>query len=190
MTLSDYLISLIISYYNVLEWNIKGFNLLTRLNPFYLYMRKKTIFIHNGIKYPVKEPTVWLYRTFLVDVEQFLEELFLEFNDNVPKLDKDQSEELLKELFDIKTEDLDKLFKKITNKDCTDKKIEDFHVLIWKYWKFFSWENYISIMQIPMTIFNKMLSDLKIFSWEQEYDKNRHSKNPDKKWVKELFNKQ
>lgn len=153
-------------------------------------MRQKTIFIHNGKKYAVKEPTVWLYRTFLIDIEQFLEELFLEFNNDIPELSQEQVELLLKELFNIQSDDLDKLFKKVTKNNNSNNKIKDFHILVWNYWKFFSWENYISIMQIPMTIFNKMLSDLKIFSWEQAYDKNRHSNNPDKKWIKELFDKQ
>lgn len=153
-------------------------------------MRRKTIYIHDSEEYSVKEPTVWLYWTFLVDLEQFLEDFFLEFNEKIPKLNKEQLEILLEEEFNIKTDDLDKLFRKITKKNNSDNKIKDFHILIWKYKKFFSWENYVSIMQIPITIFNKDLSDLKIFSWEQEYDKNRYSRNPDKKWVKEIFNKQ
>lgn len=152
-------------------------------------MRRKTIFIHKWKKYSVKEPTVWLYWTFLIDLEQFLEELFLEFNNDVPKLNQEQTDELLKELFNIRPGDLEKLFKKVTKKDSSDR-VEDFHILVWKYVKFFPGENYVSVMQMPMQIFNKMLSDLKIFSWEQEYNKNRHSKKPDKKWVKELFDNQ
>ena len=43
-------------------------------------------------------------------------------------------------------------------------------------------------MKTPLKVFNDLLEDIKIFSWDEKYDPNRKSKNTEKRKLKNLMN--
>ena len=74
-------------------------------------MRKKLKIKYWNRIYIVWELTVWWYFLALSDVEQFIEDIFLEFNRDIPKLDENQLKLLIQKLFNIDDQDLDSLLK-------------------------------------------------------------------------------
>jgi len=146
--------------------------------------RKKKIKLWEKI-YIVWEPTVFLYELSFDDVEQFLEELFLEFNDDIPELNSDQITKIIKDLFEI-DDDKDFISKKTKNKETW---LKDFHIIIGQFMKFYS-NSYEQVIGMPFRIFKKLLDDRKIISWDEKYDKNRFNESPEKSKLKKLYNNQ
>ena len=72
-------------------------------------MRRKIKVKYWNKDYRVWELTVWGYFLALSDIEQFIEEIFLEFNPTIPALDEKQLKQLIQKLFEIESEDLDNL---------------------------------------------------------------------------------
>jgi len=142
--------------------------------------RKIRIKIWDRI-FKIWELTVWWYFLALTDVEQFLEEIFSEFNSDIPKMDDSQFKVLIKLLFKVKDKELETVLN--TKKTKTDP-LKDFHIKIWFFMKFF-WNSYEQTMNTPLKVFNDLLDDIKIFAWEEKYDKDR--KNSKKK-LKSLVN--
>ena len=134
--------------------------------------------------YKIWELTVWWYFLALSDIEQFLEEIFLEFNKEVPKLDEDQLKELLIKLFETKDEELKNI---LNTRKSNQKPLKDFHIKIWFFMKFF-WNSYEQTMKTPLKVFNDLLQDIKIITWEEKYDINRNSQKIEKAKLKNLMN--
>ena len=134
--------------------------------------------------YKIWELTVWWYFLALSDIEQFLEEIFLEFNKEVPKLDEDQLKELLIKLFETKDEELKNI---LNTRKSNQKPLKDFHIKIWFFMKFF-WNSYEQTMKTPLKVFNDLLEDIKIITWEEKYDINRNSQKIEKAKLKNLMN--
>lgn len=129
-------------------------------------MRKKKKVIWNKKEYIIWELTVWLYWLLLEDVEQFIEEIFSEFNNNIPKINNEELSFLLQELF-WKQE---KLEEKLLQSKASTSDIESFHIIVGQFIKFFgTW--YEDTMRIPFRIFQKLLQDAKKISWEEEVQK-------------------
>ena len=134
--------------------------------------------------YKIWELTVWWYFLALSDIEQFLEEIFLEFNKEVPKLDEDQLKELLIKLFETKDEELKNI---LNTRKSNQKPLKDFHIKIWFFMKFF-WNSYEQTMKTPLKVFNDLLQDIKIITWEEKYDINRNSQKIEKAKLKNFMN--
>ena len=138
-------------------------------------MRRKIKVKYWNKDYRVWELTVWGYFLALSDIEQFIEEIFLEFNPTIPALDEKQLKQLIQKLFEIESEDLDNL---LNTKKKKEKPLKDFHIKIWFFMKFFS-NSYWQTMTTPLKVFNDLLEDIKVIAWEEKYDKDR--KDPKKK---------
>jgi len=129
----------------------------------------------------VWELTVWWYFLALSDVEQFIEEIFLEFNPSIPVLDESQLKQLIQKLFNIDDQDFDNL---LNTKKQKENPLKDFHIKIWFFMKFF-WNSHKQTMETPLKVFNDLLEDIKVFSWDEKYDPNRKDL---KKKLKNLAN--
>ncbi len=147
-------------------------------------MRKKLKIKYWDRVYIVWELTVWWYFLALSDVEQFIEEIFLEFNKEIPKLGENQLKLLIQKLFDIDDQDLDNL---LNTKKKKDNPLKDFHIKIWFFMKFFC-NSHEQTMKTPLKVFNDLLEDIKILSWDEKYDPNRKLKNTEKRKLKNLMN--
>lgn len=144
-------------------------------------MRKKLKIKYWDRDYRVWELTVWWYFLALSDIEQFIEEIFLEFNPSIPVLDEKQLKQLIQKLFELDDQDLDNL---LSSKKSKENPLKDFHIKIWFFMKFF-WNSHEQTMKTPLKVFNDLLEDIKVFSWDEKYDPNR--KDPKKK-LKNLVN--
>ena len=131
-------------------------------------MRKKLKIKYLNRVYIVWELTVWWYFLALSDVEQFIEDIFLEFNSDIPKLDEKQLKLLIQKLFDIDDQDLDSL---LNTKKKKENPLKDFHIKIWFFMKFFC-NSHEQTMKTPLKVFNDLLEDIKILSWDEKYDPN------------------
>lgn len=150
-------------------------------------MRKKIEIFVDKKKYIVWDPTVGLYWLSLEEPQQFIDNLFLEFNKEIPRLSDTQLIHLLQELFEIEESIMDKIL--INKKQTVDKsKINKFHIVVWQFMKFF-WNWYEDTMQMPFRNFQKMLKDIKIISWEEEYKEPTQENTPDKQKIKSLLSK-
>ena len=147
-------------------------------------MRKKLKIKYWNRTYIVWELTVWWYFLALSDVEQFIEDIFLEFNRDIPKLDENQLKLLIQKLFNIDDQDLDSL---LNTKKKKENPLKDFHIKIWFFMKFFC-NSHEQTMKTPLKVFNDLLEDIKILSWDEKYDPNRKSKNTEKRKLKNLMN--
>lgn len=153
-------------------------------------MRRKIQVLLNKETYIIWEPTVSLYWLSLEDPEQFIIDLFTEFNDKVPKITNIELANLLQELFEIEDSTIEKILQnKIPNTPVEKKKINNFHIVIWQFMKFY-WNWFEDTMKIPFKIFQKMIKDIKIVSWEQDIkDLEEDSQTPDKQKLKNLLSK-
>lgn len=160
-------------------------------------MRKKLKIKYWNRVYIVWELTVWWYFLALSDVEQFIEDIFLEFNRDIPKLDENQLKLLIQKLFNIDDQDLDSLLNTKKTRWIAEQErvpwgkkenpLKDFHIKIWFFMKFFC-NSHEQTMKTPLKVFNDLLEDIKIFSWDEKYDPNRKSKNTEKRKLKNLMN--
>ena len=132
--------------------------------------------------YRIWELTLGWYYLALSDIEQFIEDIFLEFNNKVPILDEDQIKRVIEKLFNIEDLEINTLFEKTRwiakqervpwgEKDNSDL-LKDFHIKVWFFMKFF-WNSYLQTMETPLEFFNKLLEDIKIIAWEEKYDPKR-----------------
>lgn len=140
--------------------------------------RKKIEVLLWKNKYQIYEPDVWLYLLSLEDFEQFLETIFQEIWEKVPKLSDLEIVKLTTELFEIEiTEDI--LSK---NEEKKDHKliIEEFIITLWKYVKYF-WIDYEDVWKLPFSFFQKTLKNLWKISWdEKNYESNNWEPEKDK----------
>jgi hypothetical protein len=144
--------------------------------------RKIKVKIWNKI-YRIWELTLGWYYLSLTDIEQFIEDIFLEFNKNIPVLDEDQTKVIIEKLFNIEDLEIKTLFEK--KKDNTDL-LKDFHIKVWFFMKFF-WNSYKQTMETPLEIFNNLLEDIKIIAWEEKYDPKRKDNKVEKRKLKNLI---
>lgn len=134
--------------------------------------------------YRIWELTLGWYYLALSDIEQFIEDIFLEFNNKVPALDGEQTKIVIEKLFNIEDLEINTLFEK--KKDNSDL-LKDFHIKVWFFMKFF-WNSYSQTMETPLEVFNKLLEDIKIISWEEKYDPKRKDSKAEKRKLKNLIN--
>lgn len=158
--------------------------------------RKFKVKIWNK-NYRIWELTLWWYYLALSDIEQFIEDIFLEFNNKVPTLDEDQTKRVIEKLFNIEDLEINTLFEKTRwiakqervswgKKDNSDL-LKDFHIKVWFFMKFF-WNSYSQTMETPLEVFNKLLEDIKIIAWEEKYDPKRKDTKAEKRKLKNLIN--
>ena len=145
--------------------------------------RKFKVKIWNK-NYRIWELTLGWYYLALSDIEQFIEDIFLEFNNKVPTLDEGQTKRVIEELFNIEDLEINALFEK--KKDNSDL-LKDFHIKVWFFMKFF-WNSYSQTMETPLEVFNKLLEDIKIIAWEEKYDPKRKDAKAEKRKLKNLIN--
>lgn len=143
-------------------------------------MRKKFLVKIWEEEFLLLEPTVELFWLSMYDLEGFLFEIF---SWNIPKMSEEQIKSLLNLLFSV-TENLeDKIF---SYKNFEKKEKENFHLLIARLMKFF-WNSYKEIMEIPISIFRKILEDFDKIEWKSE-EKEEVSKENIKQELKNLSN--
>lgn len=146
-------------------------------------MRKKfKVKIWNKT-YKIWELTLGWYYLALSDIEQFIEDIFLEFNNNIPTLDEDQTRVIIEKLFNIEDLEIKTLFEK---KKDNSEILKDFHIKVWFFMKFF-WNSYLQTMETPLEIFNSLLTDIKIIAWEEKYDPKRNDSKAEKRKLKNLL---
>lgn len=145
--------------------------------------RKFKVKIWNK-NYRIWELTLGWYYLALSDIEQFIEDIFLELNNKVPTLDEDQTKRVIEKLFNIEDLEINTLFEK--KKDNSDL-LKDFHIKVWFFMKFF-WNSYSQTMDTPLEVFNKLLEDIKIIAWEEKYDPKRKDTKAEKRKLKNLIN--
>ena len=145
--------------------------------------RKFKVKIWNK-NYRIWELTLGWYYLALSDIEQFIEDIFLEFNNKVPTLDEKQTKRVIEKLFNIEDLEINTLFEK--KKDNSDL-LKDFHIKVWFFMKFF-WNSYSQTMDTPLEVFNKLLEDIKIIAWEEKYDPKRKDTKAEKRRLKNLIN--
>ncbi len=147
--------------------------------------------------YRIWELTLGWYYIALSDIEQFIEDIFLEFNNKVPTLDEDQIKRVIEKLFNIEDLEINTLFEKTRwiakqervpwgKKDNSDL-LKDFHIKVWFFMKFF-WNSYLEAIETPLEVFNKLLEDIKIIAWEEKYDPKRKDTKAEKRKLKNLIN--
>lgn len=134
-------------------------------------------------EYLVWELTVWLYLIFLQDFEQFLNELFLEFNNEIPEINEIQMENFFEEYFEQKSN--------ITSKKQKSKE-EAYEIILVNIWRFIKhiWWNYIDICSMPIKTFTFMLDKLEVIFWDKEFIFSKDEKKVEVKKLKDLFNNQ
>lgn len=146
-------------------------------------MRLKNKVIIWKKEYLVWELTVWLYLVFLQDFEQFLEELFWEFNLEIPTIHENQIEIFLQEYFEEKSNI------KIVNKKSKEEIHEVILINIWRFIKHIWW-NYSDICNMPIKIFSFMLEKLDVIFWEKQFVFSKDEKKNERKKLKDLFDNQ
>lgn len=146
-------------------------------------MRKKIKVKIWNKTYKIWELTLWWYYLALSDIEQFIEDIFLEFNKDIPTLDEDQTRVIIEKLFNIEDLEIKTLFEK---KKDNSEILKDFHIKVWFFMKFF-WNSYSQTMETPLEIFNSLLEDIKIIAWEEKYDPKRNDSKAEKRKLKNLL---
>lgn len=146
-------------------------------------MRKKIKVKIWNKTYKIWELTLGWYYLALSDIEQFIEDIFLEFNQDIPTLDEDQTRVIIEKLFNIEDLEIKTLFEK---KKDNSEILKDFHIKVWFFMKFF-WNSYSQTMETPLEIFNSLLEDIKIIAWEEKYDPKRNDSKAEKRKLKNLL---
>lgn len=144
-------------------------------------MNLKQKVILNKKEYVIRELTVWLYYLFLLDFTQFIEDIFLEFNKEIPKMNEEQLRVFFLSYFD--TKDNNKSNKNIPNEE----NIEILLINIWKFMKFF-WNTYEDILNIPFKVFTFMFENIEVITGEKDFIYSKNKEKEDKKKLKNLFN--
>jgi hypothetical protein len=148
-------------------------------------MRQRKIFEINWREYELWEITVGLYWTYLVEPEQFFVDLFRQEWYEVPKFTSTEIEQFVMKYFWVKEDFLEEILS--TKKRKIDKKIvDDFHIWIGKFMTFFPWNSYEDVMNIPLSIYEKLMKDRNIINWQEKYSPNRHNISNQKRKLKEL----
>lgn len=150
-------------------------------------MRKKFEVIIWRNKYIVWVPTVWLYWLSLVDIEQFIMELFLEFNKDVPILSDIQINNLLEEIFEVN----DNIYEKILKEEEKWKTIngDNFHIIIGRFMLLYPSNDYHAVILMPFMIFQRLLKDYKKVTGEEDINDLKTSNEPDKQKLINLLSK-
>lgn len=146
-------------------------------------MRLKHKVIVNKKEYFVWELTVGLFLIFLQDSEQFFENLFIEFNTELPKMNEFQIQKLLEEYFEQK----EKINSKIN--DSTQKTLEIIQINIWKFIKHIGW-TYQDIINMPFRVFVFMLDNINVIAGEEKFIFSEDKQKEMKKSLKDLFHNQ
>lgn len=146
-------------------------------------MRLKHKIIIWKKEYLVWELTVWLYLLFLQDLEQFLQELFLEFNSEVPEINKNQLEIFMQEYFEQKSSI------KTKNQKSKQEIREIILVNIWIFTKHIWW-NYLDICSMPIKTFSFMLDKIEFIFLEKKFVFSENQNKNERKKLKDLFDNQ
>jgi len=166
-------------------------------------IRQKNTFLYHGKTFYCWDLTLEDYLYINIDLEWWLDKIFMEFNDQAPLLNTRQSREFMRILLwqenEWKNEDLmDKMTdtqKKIQafkNKQKKDPKkevedmLDDFHIIEGQMMHYLK-QHLSEMRKWPYQYFMKQYKDLPYTTWQKEYEKNRNSKSPDKKWFKKEF---
>jgi len=122
-------------------------------------MRKKFNFIIWKKKITILEPTVEQFWLSMESTEDFFFEIFWW---KIPKMEEKQLQTILNTIFWIEnTVENELLGWK------NEKEEDDFHIVIARLMKYF-WNSYKEIMEIPISIFRKILKDFEKIEWNNE----------------------
>lgn len=166
-------------------------------------IRQKHEFKYHGKTFFCYDLSVEDFLLLSIDPVAWLEKIFLECNDESPKLNERQTEAFLtilqwweikkKNIIDSLTETQKKInqFKKTNEKKRDYAKeqndmLSDFHIIEWQLMHFLN-QPLSELRKWPYNYFIQMFKDLAYCTWAKEYQKNRNSQSPDKKWFKKEF---
>ena len=122
-------------------------------------MRKKFNFIIWKKKITILEPTVEQFWLSMESTEDFFFEIFWW---KIPKMEEKQLQTILNTIFWVENTVENELL------GWKDKKDEDdFHIVVARLMKYF-WNSYKEIMEIPISIFRKILKDFEKIEWNNE----------------------
>lgn len=145
-------------------------------------MRKIYEFTYNNGKETLRYwDILWeQYTRFFDDPEWVTQELLSEFQE-LPKLTSDEVQTWRMEAFELMTwERAEK------SKADEDIRVPEFHIAMGHIMRQLH-QPYSEIMKMPARIVFAFLADMEIFVAGKEYDPNRKSTKPDKKWLKEVL---
>lgn len=155
-------------------------------------MRKKNKYVINWKNQLIWEPTVLLYWTYIVDPEQFFNDLFEEIWAEKIKLDEQEVKRFLKEYFETEDEKWS-ILNNLTNHKIQEKimkeKVESFHTIVWRFILAYPSHTYHDVMNMPLSIFNKFLDDYDYISWKTK-TRTKKTKWAEKWKLKKFYNMQ
>lgn len=122
-------------------------------------MRKKFNFIIWKKKITILEPTVEQFWLSMYSTEDFFFEIFWW---KMPKMEEEQLQTILNTIFWVENTIENELLGWKNEKDE-----DDFHIVVARLMKYF-WNSYKEIMEIPISIFRKILKDFEKIEWNNE----------------------
>lgn len=169
-------------------------------------IRIKHTFFYHWEKFYCADLSLEDYLLINIDLEQWLEKILTEFNEKAPQLNPRQSREFMRimlwqenkekneDLMDKLTETQKKIlmFKKSkkTDQEKVEKQIDDmlrdFHIIEWQVMHYLH-QQLSEVRKWPYQYFMRQYKDLPYTTGQKEYEKNRNSTDPDKKWFKKEF---
>lgn len=162
--------------------NTKRLNLLKIKSLFFAMKLKHKVILWKK-EYLVWELTVGLYLIFLQDFEQFIHELFLEFNSDIPKIEEIKMQFFLEEYFEQKSN--------IRSRNQKSKE-EIYEIILINIWRFIKhiWGNYTDICNTPMKVFSFILWKMDVIYWEKEFVFSQDEQKVGRRKIKDLFDNQ
>lgn len=160
-------------------------------------MKRKTEVIKRKVevsiwkkKFIVREPIVDLYMLLLDDPDSFIEELFSEFNEDIPVLSNEQLITLTRDLFNTE-KDKDFIEKILKEEDQDENKLnsDNFHIIIGRFMLLYPGNDYLSTIWMPFKMFIRLLRDYKKVTGEESEEDTKNKDKPDKKKLKNLLSK-
>lgn len=169
-------------------------------------IRQKHTFLYHGQKFFCFDLSLWDYLLLMIDPVAGVEKILLECNDEIPKINERQSKEFMRILLKWEEEKSDNFAKALTetqkqinifkekDKEKNKKKVagdindmlRDFHLIEGQMMHHLG-QPLQEMRSWPYSYFMDLYNDLPIINGTKEYDKNRHSKTPDKKAFKKEF---
>jgi len=159
-------------------------------------MRRVNVFKYHGKEFRCGDMSVESYWRILERDESVYEDMLMEYNDELPILNKRQFKLWVDYLIRMEDENIEEEFKKAlwwANKsskkvveDSDDSIGHDFHILVGRVMHYLNQSNE-SIMKMSLWEFNLYSEDIGVIIGREEYDKKRKSEKPNKSWFKKKF---
>lgn len=131
--------------------------------------------------------TVQDYLELVLNHDVILQKILLEFNKEIPHLNKRQMNNFINILAWNENILLNNLQKKKQIEDKNKDILKDWHILEWSI-MFHLKQPLSEIRSWPIKYFFEIIKDLPIITWNKEYTPGRNSQKPDKKGFKKELN--